>query len=76
MKSFWRSATHLDTKYLIVKTQTGNLTVTKPSDKAQVCQSFLGRDSIVDCLKVLFSLQDVIQQGRNTLLIYYYKPMI
>ena len=28
-------------------------TVTKPSDKAQVCQLSLGRDSIVDCLKVL-----------------------
>ena len=45
------------------------LSVMKPSDKAQVCQSSLGRDSIVDCLKVLFSPQDVIQQGRNTLLI-------
>ena len=28
--------------------------VTKPSDKAQVCQSSLGRDSVGDCLKVPF----------------------
>ena len=50
--------------------------VTKPSDKVQIYQSSLRTDSIVDCLKVPFSPQDVIQQGRNTLLIYYYKPMI